>query len=43
MWMALAFALAAVAAVAAVLIASPELRDLLSTLIERVRSLLGLE
>jgi hypothetical protein len=43
MWMTLAFALAALAAVSAVLVASPELRDLLSTLIERVRVLLGLE
>ena len=41
--MAIAFALAAVAAVSAVLIASPELRDLVSTLVERLRSLLGLE
>jgi uncharacterized membrane-anchored protein len=38
-----AFALAAVAAVAAVLIASPELRDLFSAVAERLRSLLGVE
>jgi uncharacterized membrane-anchored protein len=41
--MVLTFALASVAAVAAVLIASPELRDLLSQVIERLRSLVGLE
>jgi uncharacterized membrane-anchored protein len=41
--MVLMFALAAVAAVAAVLIASPELRDLFSELIERLRSLVGVE
>jgi hypothetical protein len=39
----LMFALASVAAVAAVLIASPELRDLLWQVIERLRSLVGLE
>jgi uncharacterized membrane-anchored protein len=41
--MVLAFTLASVAVIAAVLIASPELRDLVSTLVERLRSLLGLE
>jgi uncharacterized membrane-anchored protein len=41
--MVLAFTLASVAVLAAVLIASPELRDLVSTLVERLRSLLGLE
>jgi uncharacterized membrane-anchored protein len=41
--MVLAFALASLAAIAAVLIASPELRDLVSTLVERLRSLLGIE
>ena len=41
--MVLTFALASVAAVAAVLIASPELRDLLWQVIERLRSLVGLE
>jgi uncharacterized membrane-anchored protein len=39
----LAFVLAALAAITAVLIASPELRDLVSTLVERLRSLLGIE
>ena len=39
----LTFALASVAAVAAVLIASPELRDLVSQVVERLRSLVGLE
>jgi uncharacterized membrane-anchored protein len=43
MGMVLAFTLASVAVVAAVLIASPELRDLVSTLVERLRSLVGLE
>ena len=43
MWMVLAFVLAALAAITAVLIASPELRDLVSTLVERLRSLLGIE
>jgi uncharacterized membrane-anchored protein len=41
--MVLAFALASLAAIAAVLIASPELRDLVSALVERLRSLLGIE
>jgi uncharacterized membrane-anchored protein len=41
--MVLAFALASLAAIAAVLIASPELRDLVSTLVERLRSLVGIE
>ena len=41
--MVLAFTLAAVAAVAAVLIASPELRRLLSLLVSRLRSLVGIE
>ena len=41
--MVLMFTLAAVAAIAAVLIASPELRDLFSELIERLRSLVGVE
>jgi uncharacterized membrane-anchored protein len=41
--MVLAFTLASVAVLAAVLIASPELRDLVSTLVARLRSLLGLE
>ena len=41
--MVIAFALAALAAIAAVLIASPELRDLVSTLVERLRSLIGIE
>jgi uncharacterized membrane-anchored protein len=41
--MVLAFALASLAAIAAVLIASPELRDLVSTLVERLRSLIGIE
>jgi uncharacterized membrane-anchored protein len=41
--MVLAFALASLAAIAAVLIASPELRDLISTLVERLRSLVGIE
>jgi uncharacterized membrane-anchored protein len=41
--MVLAFALASVAAIAAVLVASPELRDLVSALVERMRSLLGIE
>jgi uncharacterized membrane-anchored protein len=39
----IAFALASLAAIAAVLIASPELRDLVSALVERMRSLLGIE
>ncbi len=38
-----AFALASIAVIAAVLIASPELRDLVSTLVERLRSLVGIE
>jgi uncharacterized membrane-anchored protein len=41
--MVIAFALASLAAIAAVLIASPELRDLVSALVERMRSLLGIE
>ena len=41
--MVLTFTLASVAAVAAVLIASPELRDLISQVVERLRSLVGLE
>jgi uncharacterized membrane-anchored protein len=41
--MAFAFAFASLAAIAAVLIASPELRDLVSTLVERLRSLVGIE
>src|SRR5207342_2106787 len=41
--MVLAFTLASIAVVAAVLIASPELRDLVSTLVERLRSLVGIE
>lgn len=41
--MVVTFALASVAAVAAVLIASPELRRLLSLLVSRLRSLVGLE
>jgi uncharacterized membrane-anchored protein len=41
--MVLAFALASLAAIAAVLIASPELRDLVSALVERLRSLVGIE
>jgi uncharacterized membrane-anchored protein len=41
--MVLAFVLASLAAIAAVLIASPELRDLVSTLVERLRSLVGIE
>jgi hypothetical protein len=41
--MVLAFVLAALAAVTAVLIASPELRDLFTTLVERLRSLVGIE
>jgi uncharacterized membrane-anchored protein len=39
----IAFVLAALAALTAVLIASPELRDLVGTLVERLRSLLGIE
>jgi hypothetical protein len=39
----LAFVLASLAAITAVLVASPELRDLVSTLVERLRSLLGIE
>jgi uncharacterized membrane-anchored protein len=39
----IAFTLAALAAISAVLIASPELRDLVSTLVERLRSLIGIE
>jgi uncharacterized membrane-anchored protein len=38
-----AFVLASLAAVTAVLVASPELRDLVSTLVERLRSLIGIE
>jgi uncharacterized membrane-anchored protein len=41
--MVLAFTLAAVAAVAAVLVASPELRRLTSLLVTRLRSLIGIE
>jgi uncharacterized membrane-anchored protein len=41
--MVIAFTLAALAAISAVLIASPELRDLVSTLVERLRSLIGIE
>jgi uncharacterized membrane-anchored protein len=41
--MVLAFTLAAVAAVAAVLVASPELRRLTSLLVTRLRSLVGIE
>jgi uncharacterized membrane-anchored protein len=41
--MVLAFAFASLAAIAAVLIASPELRDLVSALVERLRSLVGIE
>jgi uncharacterized membrane-anchored protein len=41
--MVIAFVLAALAAITAVLIASPELRDLVSTLVERLRSLVGIE
>jgi uncharacterized membrane-anchored protein len=41
--MVLAFAFATVAVVAAVLVASPELRRLASLLVSRLRSLLGLE
>jgi hypothetical protein len=41
--MVLAFALAAVAAVAAVLVASPELRRLVSLVVTRLRSLIGIE
>jgi len=37
------FVLASLAAVTAVLIASPELRDLVTTLVERLRSLAGIE
>jgi uncharacterized membrane-anchored protein len=39
----IAFVLAALAALTAVLIASPELRDLVTTLAERLRSLVGIE
>jgi uncharacterized membrane-anchored protein len=42
-WTTIAFVLAAIAAVTAVLIASPELRDLVTTLVERLRSLVGIE
>ena len=41
--MVIAFVLAALAALTAVLIASPELRDLVGTLVERLRSLVGIE
>ena len=38
-----AFVLASLAAITAVLIASPELRDLVTTLVERLRSLVGID
>ncbi len=41
--MVVAFVLASLAAITAVLVASPELRDLVTTLVERLRSLLGIE